>query len=135
MTRAWASDWDEQNLDWFVDKLDFCKFYRVSVTVENGEAKYVNPRDYWSTRPREQAPAPQTAEKPFFDRQLVAELPKEIPRTMLDAWCAFSSACNGKTRAEIEKKWLSMVNKAAPGKLQINFSADDWKKVIAQIFE
>ena len=72
--------------------------------------------------------------RPFtYNPELLAALPPEIAPTMKDAWAAFRFATNDKTNAERESKWFEIIRAVAPGKMQIDFTADEWRQVIAHI--
>ena len=68
-----------------------------------------------------------------YSPELLAALPPEIAPTMKDAWAAFRFATNDKTNAERESKWFEIIRAVAPGKMQIDFTADEWRQVIAHI--
>ena len=72
--------------------------------------------------------------RPFtYNPELLAALPPEIAPTMKDVWAAFRFATNDKTNAERESKWFEIIRAVAPGKMQIDFTADEWGQVIAHI--
>ena len=136
LTQGWAKDWKGDDINWFIANLSFAKFYRVSVTIEGGKVKWVNERNYWASRSKSKSGVEvEERKKPTFtyNPELLAALPSEITPTMKDAWAAFRFATNDKTNAEREGKWFEIIRAVAPGKLQIDFTADEWRQVIAHI--
>ena len=136
LTQGWAKDWKGDDINWFIANLSFAKFYRVSVTIEGGKVKWVNERNYWASRSKSKSGVEvEERKKPTFtyNPELLAALPSEITPTMKDAWAAFRFATNDKTNAERESKWFEIIRAVAPGKLQIDFTADEWRQVIAHI--
>ena len=151
LTQGWAKDWKGDDINWFIANLSFAKFYRVSVTIEGGKVKWVNERNYWASRSKSKSGYPpseascaagamrgvevEERKKPTFtyNPELLAALPPEIAPTMKDAWAAFRFATNDKTNAERESKWFEIIRAVAPGKMQIDFTADEWRQVIAHI--
>lgn len=136
LTQGWAKDWKGDDINWFIANLSFAKFYRVSVTIEGGKVKWVNERNYWASRSKSKSGVEvEERKKPTFtyNPELLAALPPEIAPTMKDAWAAFRFATNDKTNAEREGKWFEIIRAVAPGKLQIDFTADEWRQVIAHI--
>ena len=144
LTQGWAKDWKGDDINWFIANLSFAKFYRVSITIEGGKVKWINERNYWATRGQGQRSRstadgssvnqqPSTINQQPFNPELLAALPPEIAPTMKDAWAAFRFATNDKTNAEREGKWFEIIRAVAPGKMQIDFTADEWRRVIAHI--
>ena len=136
LTQGWAKDWKGDDINWFIANLSFAKFYRVSVTIEGGKVKWVNERNYWANRSKSKSGVEvEERKKPTFtyNPELLAALPSEITPTMKDAWAAFRFATNDKTNAEREGKWFEIIRAVAPGKMQIDFTADEWRQVIAHI--
>ena len=136
LTQGWAKDWKGDDINWFIANLSFAKFYRVSVTIEGGKVKWINERNYWASKAKVkvEGEGEQRKRQTFtYNPELLAALPPEIAPTMKDAWAAFRFATNDKTNAERESKWFEIIRAVAPGKMQIDFTADEWRQVIAHI--
>ena len=136
LTQGWAKDWKGDDINWFIANLSFAKFYRVSVTIEGGKVKWINERNYWASKAKSkvEGEGEQRKHQTFtYNPELLAALPPEIAPTMKDAWAAFRFATNDKTNAERESKWFEIIRAVAPGKMQIDFTADEWRRVIAHI--
>ena len=133
LTQGWAKDWKGDDLNWFVANLSFAKFYRVSVTIEGGKVKWVNERNYWASKAKSKVEGEQRKKPTFtYNPELLAALPPEIAPTMKDAWAAFRFATNDKTNAEREGKWFEIIRAVAPDKMQIDFTDDEWRRVITK---
>ena len=131
--RNWATDWDGKDPEWFARNLAFVSLYRIAVTIEDGKVKWVTARNYWEKTQRQASAAPAPCGVPFFDPAKLKELPRKIERTMSGVWCAFRFLAEGKTPDVRDRKWFELIASAAPGKMQVDFTEEDWQKVIDEM--
>ena len=73
----------------------------------------------------------------IFDPEKIKDQPKDVEPEMNSVLTFFNNVIDERkirTNPRIRLVvWTQLVNSVAPGKLQIEFTADDWQKVIAHI--
>lgn len=145
MTQYWAIDWDGKDPEWFQEHLDVCTKYKVRLTVVNesspsdpartfSHVRWVNPRHRFADSASEECRVKSEELKDVPLRKIApeafAELPEGIRATMGGAWGAFSFLTREWSASERERKWFAIIGNVAPGKDQIDFTPEEWQKVI-----
>lgn len=141
LTRRWAPDWDGTDPYWFAEHLDFCRKYPVKLTVRNEPGwkdpsrtfacvAWVNPA-HWAPPPRDTAAA-----KPdpiALDVAALAEAPEDLEPTMKNVWGVFTLLYAKVSPTVRDADWLALVSGLLPGKMQIDYTAEDWRRVLTHV--
>ena len=130
--RSWAANWDGHSLSWFAEQLAAGEVFRVKLFVK----AMPHPNDPTRTIPTIVfiAPLNEATQKPIetpvfegFER-----IPANLEPTMQNAWNIYAMLTEHATSFVRDRWWINRVHQLVP-KNQVDFTADDWRRVIADI--
>lgn len=133
-TKAWAPDWDGKNLYWFSENLALASTYPVKLTIENtsswGDSHSAFPNVKWVNSLHWQGKKKGEGEGEGEEAQLVKPDDEiELEPTMHETWRLWSVMCANCSLSYRDREWIKAVRAVRPDADQIDFTADDWRKV------
>lgn len=143
--RRWCPEWDGVDPYWFEEHLAELRAIEVKLSIRNEpsyrDASVIVPRVVW-VNPAKWSPKPTKTPPEVYDPDnLLGELKvlgaapefdlSVVEPTMSDVWSAYAYLCRKIPLAKRDACWIAKVHELVPNKDQIDFTVEDWGKVLA----
>lgn len=142
--QRWCPDWDGVDPYWFEEHLAELRALEVKVSIRNEPSyrdtsviipvvSWVNPAKWLGAK----TPPPEVYDPDNLlgELKVLGDAPEfdlsVVEPTMSDVWSAYAYLCRKTPIAKRDACWIAKVHELVPYKDQIDFTKDDWAKVLA----
>lgn len=147
--RRWCPQWDGADPYYFEEHIDELKALKVRLSIRNEpsyrdpsviepKVKWVNPLTWSEWKPKRVGEVEGEGSDDALDPEaLMTSLSRDgeidlklVLPTMNEVWSAYAYLCRDVPRPKRNACWIAAVARLVPGKDQIDFTAEDWERVL-----
>ena len=143
--QRWCPEWDGSDPYWFEEHLAELRALEVKVSIRNEPSyrdanaiipvvSWVNPAK-WTPTAKRTPPEVYDPDNLLGELKVLGDAPEfdlaVVEPTMSDVWGAYAYLCRKIPIAKRDACWIAKVRELVPGKDQIDFTHEDWGKVLA----